>query len=109
MVLPAAASRSRNLFRSKNSLVTISVFNCASQLSSRVSISSLSRFLCSSVREATHLALLKLTPASKAAGEAEELLPLPLPLLEVDSGLGAPKKDVMLPFCRGFFGSEPVI
>lgn len=53
------------------------------------------------------MALLKVTAASKAADEAAELLPLPL--AEVDRGLGAPKKDVMLAFCLGFLGSEPGI
>lgn len=104
---PAAASLSRNRLRSKNSLVTISPFKWANQLGCRVSISSCSSCFCSSVRVATHLALSNLATGS-AADEAEPPLSDGLaPAPEEGTALGAPKKEVMLAFCLGFFGSDP--
>lgn len=107
---PAAASLSRNRLRSKNSLVTISPFKWANQLGCRVSISSCSSCFCSSVRVATHLALSNLATGSGAT-EADEAEP-PLsdglaPAPAEGTALGAPKKEVMLAFCLGFFGSDP--
>lgn len=110
--LPAPASRSKNRFRSKNSLVTISAFKWASQLSCRVSISSLRSCLCSSVRLATHLALSNLGPVvSDTAAVAGPLLSrvclVPLAAEAVDVGLGVLKKEVMLAFGLTFLGSRP--
>lgn len=107
---PAAASLSRNRLRSKNSLVTISPFKWANQLGCRVSISSCSSCFCSSVRVATHFALSNLAIGSNAAAADEAEPPLSdglAPAPAEGTALGAPKKDVMLAFCLGFFGSDP--
>lgn len=86
-----AISLAKNFFRSKNSLLVTSSLRCASQLSSRVSISSWRSSLCSSLRLATHLSLSKVGAGDSTLG-AEE------PLVEEDTIFGAPKKDVMLAF-----------
>lgn len=86
--LEPAISLARNLFRSRNSLLVTSSLRCASQLSSRVSISSRSSSFWSSLRPATHLALSNVGAGDSVRG-AE-------PLVEEETTLGAPKKDVML-------------
>jgi len=112
--LPATVSRSRNFLSSRNSLLVTSCLRWANQLSSRVSISSLSRVRCSGVSEATHSALLNLDRAGAEAeveAKAEEAwtpdFAEPEPEPEPAAGFGAPKKDVMVPFCLGFLASPP--
>lgn len=97
----------RNRLRSKNSLVTISLFKWANQLGCRVSISSCRSCFCSSVRVATHFALSNLATGSGAAAADETEPPLSDGLAGEDTAFGAPKKEVMLAFCLGFFGSDP--
>lgn len=90
--------------------MVISSLSNASQLSSKVSISSFSSSLCSLVSFSTHFCLLKLTAGgwagAEAAGAAVELglLDVVAPLAGVV--LGAAKNDVMLAFCLGFLASE---
>ena len=94
ILVPAFFSCLRKRFRDRNSGLVTSSFSWASQLSSRVSISSWSNSFCSEVNDATHFALLKLE-------------------LEVDSArfesplfaFGAPKKEVMLVLTLDFFAS----
>lgn len=64
---PLSCSRFRNLFRSKNSLVSTSSFNCASQLSSKVAISNAKRSFCSGVSFSTHFCLSNFTAGAVAA------------------------------------------
>lgn len=94
--MPAATSRSRNLFRSKNSLVTISSFNSASQLSCKVSISSCRRPLCSSVSDVTQAALSNL----------DVLKGLEL-VAGAGFGAGELKKEAMLAFGLTFLAEPP--
>ena len=85
---PLSFSFLRNRFRFKNSVVTISSFRWANQLSSRVSISNCSSSFCSGVREATHFSLLNVLDRDGAT-EPEPAV--------AGFGLGAPKNAVMLP------------
>lgn len=93
----------RNLFRLRNSLETISSFNTLSQLSCRVSISSFSSCLCSSLKASIHFCLSKMDGAGSVGGLDGFVLDV---LVFV---LGGPKKLVMEPFAFGFFASAVAI
>lgn len=102
---PALVSRSRKRFSSRNSFVTISSLRSASQDSCSVSISSLSRSRCSGVSDEIHFCLSNLEGAGSGAAVEDDA---PLPLFAAAVTLGAPKKDVMLPWtCLAFLGSDP--
>lgn len=86
-VWPPRTSASMNFFRAMNSGLTISSLSRASQLGSRVLISSARCFFCSAVNVATQAALSNLDaglPAVDAEPDAEVVV------------LGGPKNDVML-------------
>ncbi|KAG9938629.1 uracil-DNA glycosylase, partial [Aureobasidium melanogenum] len=98
--LPDSASLLRNFFKSRNDFVVISSLSTASQLSCNVSISSLRRVFCSSVRPAIHFSLSKLTAGAGSVGPLDGLVD------DVDGlGLGGPKKLVMELLAFGFFAS----
>ena len=86
----------------KLSLVTSSL-RAPSQLSCKVSISSLSSSLCSSESFATHASLSNLMGCvAGAVGSDAGFETLGL-------GFGAPKKDVMAAFCLGFLAASAAI
>lgn len=93
-VLPLLISLLRNLFSSKNCGLTRTSLRCGSQLSCSVSSSNCSSSFCSSVSFATHASRSKAAAAPDLAGA-------------LGLGLGAPKKEVMLPSIFGFFASVP--
>lgn len=64
---PASCSFFRKRFRSRNSLLSTSSFNCASQLSSNDWISNASRSFCSGVSFSTHFSLSNLGPFAAGA------------------------------------------
>lgn len=91
----------RKRFRLRKLSLVTSSLRAPSQLSCRVSISSLSSSLCSSESFATHASLSNFmgcvagAVGSDAVGfEAEAL------------GLGTPKNDVMEAFCLGFLAAS---
>lgn len=103
IVFPLSFSFFKNLFRSKKSLVSISSFNCASQLSCNVSISKVSNSLCSGVNFASHFSLSNLGAAM--GGSAG------LGLVKEDNGevledapsdAGCLKKEVIAALAFGF-------
>lgn len=114
IVFPLSFSFFKNLLRSKNSLDSISSFNCDNQLSCRVSISSFSSSFCSSFSFSSHLAL---SNFGAAIGGSEGL-----GLVNDDKGLicvaappdlasvaGCFKNEVMLAFALGFFTAPAVV
>ena len=98
---PESSSLWRKRFSSKNSLLVTSSLRCASQLGSRVSISSFKSFFCSSLRLDTHLSLSNLT----GGGSVEDPLGDDDGLVDELVVLGAPKKEVRLESFFGFFRS----
>ena len=103
--LPDSTSFFRNLFSSRKSLDTISSFRWASQLSCKVSISSLSNSFCSSDNVPSHSDLLNLE-MMVLSSLAWSPLPSLLAAASVPAArLGCPKKDVMLASAFGFLVS----
>lgn len=93
--LPAAVSRFKNLFNSRNSFDATSSFRRANQLSCKVFISSSNKAFCSAVKPAIHFCLSNVTGAETAADVEPEL---------ADFG-AAPKKEDMLPLTLVFLVS----
>ena len=130
MVLPASRSRLRKRFSSRNSLLRISSFNCASQVSCILWISSASKSFCSWVSFSIQAFLSNFWVAVGAPREENVLTVLTVDggcgslelgggddlasSLESDfvdigdelGGLGAPKKDVKLACALGFLEVE---
>lgn len=101
---PESTSFCRKRLRSRNSLLTTSSLRCASQLGSKVSISSFKSFFCSSDKVDTHLSLSNLTGGASedaALGDddgADEVVVLVV--------FGAPKNEVRLASFLGFLRSD---
>lgn len=133
MVLPASRSRLRNRFSSRNSLLRISSFNCASQVSCMLWISSASRSFCSGVSFSIQACLSNFCVAVGVPSEEKVLTVLIVDggccgsLLELGGGddlggsslesdwvergdelggLGAVKNDVRLACALGFLDVE---
>lgn len=105
---PPSFSFFRNLFKSRNSFETTSSFKTPSQLSCRVSISSLRRSFCSSESLATHTSLSNTTDgtAVEEAGwrtSADTVSPV---ADTVGFGLGGAKKEVIDALALGFFAAS---
>lgn len=104
MVLPCSFSALKKRFKAINSGLTISSFNCASQLAWRYLISISNNSLCSALSLATHFSLSNF-------GAAEEVSELAVAVAEAEAEAeveeeGAAKKDVMLAFALGFLMLE---
>lgn len=107
----------KNLFKSKNSLLSNSSFNTANQLSSSVSISRPKSSLCSVVSFSAHFFLSNFGFGNSASSRAvATVVSIVFPVLVsvvvlvvvemvLDTILGGPKKDVMLPLALTFFAS----
>lgn len=114
IVLPASFSFFKNLFRSRNSLLTISSFNCANQLSCSVSISSVNNSFCSSFSFSSHFALSNFGAAmggSDGLGLVNEDkgVVCPVALAGLASEAGCLKNEVMLAFALGFLAAPAVV
>lgn len=104
MVLPCSFSALKKRFKAIKSGLTISSFNCASQLAWRYLISISSSSLCSALSLATHFSLSNF-------GAAEEVSELAVAVADAEAEVvveeaGAAKKDVMLAFALGFLMLE---